>query len=114
MENKENNHDQAQAYRWCADPRRGADQFRSRPSRSGAANTAGGQRLGWTNVRDNQPEPSQDGVIAAVESLAPYGYTDLTGAYITFHSIIYVCPQHEQLVFETFNQVLPDECDLRT
>ncbi len=83
-----------------------ADPVRPTPQEVSAS---GGQMCAIINQN-----ASQDGVIAAVESLAPYGYTDLTGAYITFHSIIYVCPQHEQLVFETFNQLLPDECDLRT
>jgi hypothetical protein len=57
-------------------------------------------------------DPDSDGVIRAIASLGPNGYTDLAGAYVVFHAIIYTCPQHGELVMDTMNSVVssPDGC----
>ena len=53
-------------------------------------------------------DPSPGGVIAGFEDLGNRGYAELPGAYIMYHSIIYICPQHEQLVSNTLDQLLPE------
>ena len=53
-------------------------------------------------------DPSPDGVIAGFEDLGNRGYPELPGAYILYHAILYICPHHEQLVFNTLDELLPE------
>jgi hypothetical protein len=55
-------------------------------------------------------DPTDNGVIIAGDNLGSKGFSGPATAYILFHAIIYTCPQHEQLVFDTIAATMPEGC----